>query len=49
VATGQAALLAVLGRYNHVLYSTFGAAIAISGIVQFLGLAMTKQDLNWWG
>jgi len=37
------------GRYNFVLSASWTAAIAISAIVIFFGLAIPKKDIDWWG
>lgn len=36
-------------QYNFVLSAAFSASIAISGLVQFFGLAYNDITIKWWG
>ncbi|OAA64789.1 Oligopeptide transporter OPT superfamily [Cordyceps fumosorosea ARSEF 2679] len=36
-------------KYNFVLSAAFSAGIAISGLIQFFGLAYNNIEFNWWG
>ncbi|KAM3554084.1 hypothetical protein MY1884_006330 [Beauveria asiatica] len=36
-------------KYNFVLSAAFSAGMAISGLVQFFGLAYNGTEFNWWG